>query len=367
MTPRQRVHAALRRQPVDRVPIFMWFHPDTARILGQALEIPPGHVSEAMGDDVRQAWVSNNHCMEGIVHECDGQGHTDPWGVEWVKEGPFNQIRRSPLQDATDEEVLAYDHPYGEVEALLANMDEAVAAGDHYFVGCDVSPCLFEMVCRVRGLEQTVLDLVARPDLARFQLERAVAFALHVSELACQRYALDWLWTGDDVAGQLSMMLSPPMWRDLVAPHLARIMAVGVERGLWVAYHSCGAIRPIIPDLVEMGLDVLNPVQSTCPGMDPYELKREFGDHLAFMGGMDTQHLLPNGTKAEVRRETERLLEHMTAGGGGYILAASHTVPPETPLESIFAMYEVAGVSRQEIEDRAADIRRQVALAAEAP
>jgi uroporphyrinogen decarboxylase len=337
----------------------MWFHPDTARIMGELLEIPPGCVAEAMGDDVRQAWVSNNHCMEGIVHERDGEGHVDPWGVEWVKEGPFNQIRRSPLEDADEEAVRAYDHPYGEAENLLANMAPLVGPPSPFFVGCDVSPCLFEMVCRVRGMEQTLCDLAARPDLARLQLERAARFALHVSEEACRRFPLDWLWTGDDVAGQLSMMLSPDMWRDLVAPHLKQILAKGKSHGLWVAYHSCGAIGPIIPDLVDMGLDVLNPVQSTCPGMDPCELKRQFGDRLAFMGGVDTQELLPHGGEAEVRRETERLLQNMTDGGGGYILAASHTVPPETPVDSIFAMYDVAGVSRQEILDRAADIRRR--------
>jgi uroporphyrinogen decarboxylase len=104
-------------------------------------------------------------------------------------------------------------------------------------------------------------------------------------------------------------------------------------------------------------MDVLNPVQSNCPGMDPLELKREFGAHIAFMGGVDTQDLLPHGTADEVRRATARLLEGMTADGGGYILAASHTIPPETPDENIFAMYEEAGISRDEVFDRAAAIR----------
>jgi uroporphyrinogen decarboxylase len=106
-----------------------------------------------------------------------------------------------------------------------------------------------------------------------------------------------------------------------------------------------------------MGLDVLNPVQSNCPGMDPLELKREFGAELAFMGGVDTQELLPNGTAAQVRRATRRLIDGMTAGGGGYILAASHSIPPETPDANLFAMYEEAGVTREEIFDRAAGIR----------
>ena len=106
-----------------------------------------------------------------------------------------------------------------------------------------------------------------------------------------------------------------------------------------------------------MGLNVLNPIQCNCPGMDPLDLKREFGNKLTFMGGVDTQHLLPKGSAEEVFRATRRLVEGMTADGGGYILAASHAVPPETPLENIFAMYAAAGVSRQAILDRAADIR----------
>ena len=356
MNAKERVHAALRRKPTDRVPIFMWFHPDTARRMGRVLEIPPGRVSEAMGDDVRQAWVGNNYAMEGITHERDGESHTDFWGIEWVRVGPFNQIRRSPLQEASEEAILRYAYPYDRVDQLLRNMDPVMAVSDEFFVGCDVSPCLFEMVCRLRGMENAILDLAASPDLARHMLDDAGAFALRLAEAACDRLPLDWLWTGDDIGGQRGMIMSPQCWRAMIRPRLARIFDVGRSRGLWVAYHSCGAIRPIIPDLVEMGLDVLNPVQSNCPGMDPLELKREFGGSLAFMGGVDTQELLPNGSADAVRRETTRLLEGMTADGG-YILAASHTIPPETPLENIFALYEAAGVSREEIFDRAASIR----------
>jgi len=152
-------------------------------------------------------------------------------------------------------------------------------------------------------------------------------------------------------------MMSPEMWRELIKPHLQRVFNVGRDAGLWIAYHCCGAHRPIIDDLVEMGLDVLNPIQSQSPGMNALELKREFGHHLAFMGGVDTLDLLPHGTVNEVRKGTAELVEAMTSDGGGYILAASHTVPPETPDENIFAMYEAAGVSKEEIFDRAANIR----------
>jgi uroporphyrinogen decarboxylase len=236
-------------------------------------------------------------------------------------------------------------------------MEPVVADAEEYFIGCDVSPNVFEMYWRLRGMEQAMVDMAADPELAYEMLGRCGDFAVQLAEAACSRFPLDWLWTGDDVASQRSLMISPARWRALVKPHLGRAFDVGKSHGLPVAYHCCGALRPIIGDLVEMGLDVLNPVQCRCPGMDPLELKREFGKELTFMGGVDTQELLPEGTAVEVRKATRALIDGMTDDGGGYILAASHTLPPETPIENIFAMYDEAGISREQAFDRAADIR----------
>jgi uroporphyrinogen decarboxylase len=357
MNSKQRVHAALRKQPVDRVPIFMWFHPDTVARLAAMLEIPPGSVGEAMGNDISQTWVNNNYAMEGIVHTHDGEGHVDDWGVRWVREYGFNQIAGYPLKGAPREAVLDYRFPWEQKEALLGRMSPLLSAADETFLGCDVSPCVFEMYWRLRGMEDTLLDMAGDPDLADAMFGRCADFSVALGEAACARFPLDWYWTGDDIASQRSMMMSPRQWRAQIKPHLSRVFAVGVAHNLPVAYHCCGALRPIIPDLIEIGLDVLNPVQSNCPGMDPLELKQEFGAHLAFMGGVDTQELLPHGTATEVRRATRRLIDGMTADGGGYILAASHSIPPETPDANLFAMYEEAGVSREEIFDRAAGIR----------
>jgi uroporphyrinogen decarboxylase len=335
----------------------MWFHPATAARLAAQLEIPVSLLADALGDDIRQTWVGNNHAMEGIVHEHDGESHTDAWGIGWVKQGPFNQVRTSPLAGADDSAIAAYRFPYGETERLLSNMLTVINSGNGRFIGCDISPCLLELLFRIRGMEETLMDIASEPGRARFLLGEARAFAVHLATEACDRFPLDWLWTGDDVGGQRSMMVSPGCWRDMIRPHLAAIVEVGKSRGLTVAYHSCGAIRPIIPDLIEIGLDVLNPIQCNCPGMDPLELKREFGRSLTFMGGVDTQELLPGGTAEEVYRTTRRLVEGMTSDGGGFILAASHSVPPETPLANIFAMYAAAGESREAIMDRAAHLR----------
>jgi uroporphyrinogen decarboxylase len=362
MTSKERVRAALARQPVDRVPVFMWFHPDTARKLAALLEIPRECVGEAMGNDIVQTWVNNNYAMEGVVHDRDGEEHLDWWGVRWTKQFSFNQISDFPLAGKSRDEVLNYRFPYDRKEDLLKLMEPVVRQASRFYIGCDVSPCVFEMYWRLRGMEDAMLDMAADPELADEMFRRCADFAIDLGVAACERFPLDWYWTGDDIAGQRCMMFSPAQWRTQVRPHLDRVFEVGRSRGLPVAYHCCGALRPIIPDLVEMGLDILNPVQANCPGMDAAELKREFGRRLAFMGGVDTQGLLPAGTPAEVRRATERLIEEMTGDGGGFILAASHTISPETPNENIFAMYEVVGITREEIRDRAADIRAQGAL-----
>jgi uroporphyrinogen decarboxylase len=358
MTSKERVLRALRRQTVDRIPVFMWFHPETTQRLAGTLEIPPQYVGDVLGNDVRQTWVGNNYAMEGIIHEHNGQTHRDDWGIEWIKVGAFNQILSSPLSGANGEAVRRYEFPFRNISTLVGGMDRVMRGAAEYFVGCDVSPCLFEMICRLRGMEQAMIDLAQQPDLAEDLLEKAAQFACALSEDACRRYNPDWLWTGDDVAGQQALMISPSTWRSLVRPRLARIVQVGKRQNLPVAYHCCGALRPIIPDLITIGIDVLNPIQCKCPGMDPIELKKEFGTHLTFMGGVDTIDLLPKGTPGEVLRQTSSLIEEMTQDGGGYILAASHTVPPETPLENIFALYSAAGIPQEQILDRAADVRR---------
>jgi uroporphyrinogen decarboxylase len=338
----------------------MWYHPQTSQRLGQLLEIPPEYVPIAMGDDIRQAWVSNNHAMEGIVHEHDGDSHVDDWGIEWTRVDGFNQISKYVLAGATEQEVLGYQFPFDRIESLVDLMKTAMRFKDDYFVGCDVSPCVFEMYWRLRGMEETLTEMLLKPKLTQIMLGRCAEFTTQLSEAACRRYDLDWLWLGDDAGGQRSMLIGPDTWRRIVKPLLQQNAEVGKRRGLYVAFHSCGAIRPIIADLIEIGVDVLNPIQCNCPGMSPLELKKEYGRDLAFMGGVETQGVLPNGTTDQVRKATAALLTGMTADGGGYILAASHTVPPETPDENIFALYHEAGITREEIFDHAARIRQSL-------
>lgn len=288
MNSRERVLAALHRKPADRVPIFMWYHPATARRLASLLEIPVQFLAEVMGDDIRQAWVSNNFAMEGIIHEHEGERHTDRWGITWEKQGAFNQIIQAPLAGCSWQEVLDYRFPNQNLKELFAPMQTVQDSREQFFIGCDISPCVFEMYCRIRSMEQALFDIAAEPEMTARMFQRCADFAIQLGEAACEQFSLDWYWTGDDVASQQALMMHPEMWRAMIKPNMKRIFEVGKTHGLPVAYHCCGALRNIIPDLIEIGMNILNPVQCNCPGMDPPALKKEFGSELTFMGGVDT-------------------------------------------------------------------------------
>ena len=150
---------------------------------------------------------------------------------------------------------------------------------------------------------------------------------------------VDLIWTGDNIGGQSAMILSPAMWRRIFKPRMAKFFAElkRINPRVKIAYHSDGVIYPIIPDLIEIGLDVLNPIQPAC--MDPARLKREYGDKLCFWGSIDEQHTLPFGTPADVRSEVRARLETLGAGGG-LILGPTHHIQLDTPMENFWAMVE---------------------------
>jgi len=321
-------------------------------------ELSIDQLNDLMFQDVRQIWINNNYAMEGIVHTYEGEGHVDDWGIEWVKQHGFNQIKKSPFKDLLAKDVTEKAFPYEKLGELMQPMDKLAEKSENYYLGCDISPCAFELFSRLRGMEEALLDLILDPEGASFAIARCLDFSFFLAENALRSYPLDWLWTGDDVAGQQGMLMSPDIWRQMIKPGLKRIFSLAKEHGVSVAYHCCGALRPIIPDLIDIGLDVLHPIQPNCPGMDPKSLKREFGKDLAFIGGLDTQDLIPNAPAHTVKLETEKLIEIMTSDGGGYILAASHTVPPETPLKNIFAIYEAIGFSEEYLLDTATTLRK---------
>ncbi len=153
---------------------------------------------------------------------------------------------------------------------------------------------------------------------------------------------IDIFFFGDDMGTQVSLLISLKHWREYSKPHIQRFLELGRQANLKTMFHSCGAVRELIPDLVEMGLDALNPVQVAAKGMDLAELKSEFGDKITFHGCVDHQHILPHCSADEVRREVRRVIDIMSPGGG-FCLAASHDLMlDEFPVENVIAMYDEA-------------------------
>jgi uroporphyrinogen decarboxylase len=159
--------------------------------------------------------------------------------------------------------------------------------------------------------------------------------------LAAAGDRIDLAYFYDDIATQSSLMISKPMWRRFVKPRHELIIAPARALGKPVMYHCDGAVYPLIPELLEMGVSVLNPIQPDARGMNPVSLKAEFGDRLAFHGGIDIVKTLPRGTPAEVAAEVRERVS-VLGRGGGYILCSSHHIQPDTPLANIFAMYDLA-------------------------
>jgi uroporphyrinogen decarboxylase len=151
----------------------------------------------------------------------------------------------------------------------------------------------------------------------------------------------DVIWAGDDFGTQKGMSMSPELWRKVFKPRIKKTIAEfkKANSDIKVAWHSCGSIVPIIGDFIEIGLDILNPIQPLAAGMDPKFLKNTYGESLTFFGGIDIQELLPRARPGEVKKEVKRIA-NILGKGGGYIVAPAHHIQDDTPLENIFALFE---------------------------
>lgn len=200
---------------------------------------------------------------------------------------------------------------------------------------------VFELAWQIRGMQEFLMDLASQPQIPIYIMERITD--VHVENL---RRALeiagddlDMVYYYDDVATARSLMISPDMYRQFVKPCHARIIEVAKAFNKPVMYHCDGAIAYLIPDLIEMGVDLLNPIQPDSPGMECARLKRDFGDKISFHGGIDIIKTLPRGTVEEVRQEVQERVQ-VLGENGGYVMCSSHHIQSDTPLENILEMYK---------------------------
>lgn len=218
-----------------------------------------------------------------------------------------------------------------------AEADE-LGKGDR-FVIVRMYASMFEKAWKVRGMERLMADMLVNPSFAEAYFDKIVHMDLAVMDLMLENPNFDGFLLGSDWGGQDKLLMSPETWRRILKPRYKRLFARVRESGKYLFLHSCGCIEAIIPDLIEMGLHVLNPIQPEC--MDIRKLKREYGKDLCFWGGISTQKTLPYGTPDQLRQELRETLSFMRKGGG-YILAPAQHIQVDVPVENIRAFIDFA-------------------------
>ena len=353
LTPRERVLLALAHQDTDRVPVDFIATPEAWDRLERHLGVSgTEEVLRRLGADLRHPRQS--YIGPPLPPRADNCW-TDVWGVcrksiSHQGGGSYEEIVHHPLahiRNAGDLESYSWPRPewwdpeslVRQIQALDAETPYAIALPEFGDPGG-----IFEISWYMRGMEQFLVDLLSQPDLAYGIMRHVTDFFMgrleRIMQVAGGR--IDLVWTSDDIAHQHGPLISARVWKELVAPHHARLNRRIHELGSRIMYHSCGSIRSFIPDLIEAGVDVLDVLQFSADGMDPQEIKTSFGDRLCFHGGIDVQNTLPFGTVEEVRKVTRERIE-ILAKNGGYILAPTHNVQLDTPPENIVAMYAEAG------------------------
>jgi uroporphyrinogen decarboxylase len=262
----------------------------------------------------------------------------DAYGTLWrMDRRPFH-LEEAPLKTPSlrgwrfpDPDRLFLDDWGKRARAFLKENDDC-------FTVVTIGFGLFERAWSLRGFENFLADIAGEPE---FAADLIAALAEHQLQLLDRVLDLpvDGMMFSDDWGGQQGVFIGPRRWRELLKPNVARLYARAKAKGKFVLTHCCGSITDILPDVIEIGLDVLESVQPEAQGMDPYELKDRFGGRLTFWGGIGSQSIVPHGTPAELRAEVRRLAAHMRRGGG-YVLSTAKPLQPETPVENAVALLE---------------------------
>ncbi len=276
---------------------------------------------------------------------------TDEYGMGWRQPkdgGLYFDLSHSPLADVTTPaEVAAYPWPDPTDPHRFSNIRsdcERVVFEEQRASACKgIIPGTLEVSLWMRGFERFFMDLVQDQALAGAILDKALEIKLRFWETVFGEIGdiLDVIYDADDYGSQMAPLIAPDLWRKMIKPRISELYAfVHANSRAKVFLHSDGAIKSLIPDLIEAGVDGLNPVQFTAEGMDLPGLKREFGREIAFWGGgVDTQKVLPRGSPLEVREQVLRNVETLMPGGG-YIFATVHNIQADVPPENIVAMVE---------------------------
>ncbi|MHB1252885.1 MAG: uroporphyrinogen decarboxylase family protein [Candidatus Humimicrobiaceae bacterium] len=351
MNSKERVLTALEHKEPDKVPKLSSFTPEFAVKLREYFKMdkslfnPHGGTEHSLeikiGNDIlltAQGWANS-------YYQSLDKSYTDEWNIKWklveyktaYGNGRYTEVSNHPL--AEDKAIDSYMPPDPTIEDRYKPSKELIDEyGDDFAIMGVIVCTIFETAWALRGLEKLMTDFVLNQDIANRILD--IPFNYHLTAgKNLVKLGVDIIWTGDDMGGQEGMLISPQLWRKYFKPRMAKLYSElkSINPNLKIAYHSDGNIYPIIDDLVEIGLDILNPVQPK--SMDPYYLKKRYGKNLSLWGTVDIQETLPFGTTQDVKNEVKERIKNL-APGGGFIISPTHHVQIDTPLENFFTFWE---------------------------
>lgn len=320
MNARERVLAVLNRETPDRVPVDIWLVPELVEKFKQKLGVDNELDVYRQLDVDKIAWLGIPY--KGVVLK-DPNEHQEVnhWGVKFEtveanNAAEYGEVSFNPLLELDSVEQLeAYPWPNpDDFDYETAAVEAKELAKEFVTLGPWIS--IFEVYCSMRSLEEALMDTLAEPEF------------LHA--------ALDMLFISDDVGSQNSLIMSPDAFNEFIFPRLKKWCNMAHEYGAKVFFHTDGASEPLIQRLIDAGVDVLNPIQHVCPGMDCKEIKAKYGDKLIFHGGVENQKILPFGTAEEVAAETKQCLDEL--GPDGYLPCSCHFAQADTPIENVMAL-----------------------------
>ncbi len=352
MNSKQLILAAIDRKRLDRVPCDYWATPEITETLKRYLGIQDDlelwkklRVDKIISLTPDYLNPAPKHYVGPPMADDE-----DIWKTKYVPvaysegKGTYEEISSSPLAKMDTIEEIEANYVFPKADWFdLSWLEQECHRYPDYAMECGFA-APFYIYNTIRGLEKSLLDLAGNRDYAHYVIGEICDFLYHINERLFEagNGLIDITQVTDDFGTQENLMISPHMFDEFFRPHYRRFIKLAQDHGIRIFHHDDGAIRPLIPRLIEVGIEVLNPIQWRLSGMSAKELKAEFGHVLCFHGGVDNQRTLPFGKPKDVEREVIHLPDTLASDGTGYIIAPCHNLQPITPVENIIRMYEAA-------------------------